>query len=157
MSTPFNIDPKKDAQARTHALFRLISELAFVLLPLVIVVFVWGGRGNLMKALMSPEWSFGTCVLFGQTTVKLVLGCVIDRQRINKSLMAVVVTLLVVGGIVPSSVILAQLIDVENPNSFLVGAQWVWFAISFISYLWLGGLGEYKIALREAWLPIEQG
>jgi len=123
-----------------------LPELTFAILPLLVLtlVFVYLGE-DVPKILASPEWSFGSAVLFGQAIVRFVSG-MIQSGKAKSEMVALVVSMLLVLGLVPSLAVLALVLHAaEGPSQavpkWLVDAQVVQFVGGIIVYLWFGGMG----------------
>lgn len=134
----------KQIKERSHVpiLAGLSAEVCFAFLPLVVLVVVKTSHSGAF--LSSPEWAFGASILFGQALVKFVSG-VVRRGRAAKGTVALAVSLLLVIGLAPSLIVLTLnlMSDAhEEPSALLIAAQLTLFAVSTLSYLVFGTLGE---------------
>jgi len=60
---------------RKAAMYAILGDLLFIVLPLVVISIVDVSVGRSLFAIIeSPELSFGSAVLFGQTIIKVVSG-----------------------------------------------------------------------------------
>ena len=60
---------------RKAAVYAILGDLLFIVLPLVVISIVDVSVGRSLFAIIeSPELSFGSAVLFGQTIFKVVSG-----------------------------------------------------------------------------------
>jgi len=133
---------------RTGILSGLAAEVAFAVLPLLVVLMVVVYKRQSSHLFASPEWSFGAAILFGQSLVKFVSGLARGGKAATGPV-ALLVSLLVVFGLVPSLVVLSMtLLSWEgeeakrDPAGWLQVCQVIFFAGSAIMYLLLGFIGE---------------
>ena len=83
-----------DETHKTHrkaAMYAILGDLLFIVLPLVVISIVDVSVGRSLFAIIeSPELSFGSAVLFGQTIIKVVPGLHIQSplERNNLSLLS---------------------------------------------------------------------
>ena len=124
----------------------LAAEVAFAVLPLVVlvIVLIHGGRGK--HILSSPEWSFGAAILFGQTLAKFTSGLA-RGGRAPVGPVALTVALLVVFAIAPSLLVLTLTLQTaeecgKDPSGWLQGMQVFFFLSSSVLYMLLGTVGE---------------
>ena len=126
----------------------LVSETLFVLLPLIVLAIVFSYQRKMFGLLHTPEWSFISAILFGQTLVKFVSAAVSESgaywQRV-----VVIVSAIIVLGVVPSLIILALVLVSEPPSNGLAIAQLIMFILSIVLYFFIGGAGQYAITARE--------
>jgi hypothetical protein len=138
---------------RSHILSGLGAEVAFAVLPLLVVLMVLVYTTRPCEFLSSPEWSFGAAILFGQGLVKFVAGL----ARIGAAApgpVALVVTLVVLLGLVPSLLVLTMTLNSaetkDHVESWLRISQVALFLLSAPTYLLLGTLGEEWETYRES-------
>ena len=130
---------------RRRILSGLGAEVTFALLPLLVVLMVMIYAGRFPLLFSSPEWSFGAAILFGQAVVKFVAGLA-RAGAAAPGPVALVVTLVVVFGLVPSLIILTMLLlsaeSLRCPALWLEASQILLFFCAAILYLVLGTVGE---------------
>ena len=106
-----------DQTHKTHreaAFYALLGDLLFIVLPLVVISIVDVSVGRSLFAIIeSPELSFGSAVLFGQTIIKVVSGFAHTKPS-GAEQPVFIIALIIVFGLVPSLVVLALLLSV-NP------------------------------------------
>jgi hypothetical protein len=94
---------------------------------------------------MSPEWSFGAAILFGQSLMKFVSGLA-RGGKAAKGPVALVLALLIVFGLVPSLLVLYITLQTTeaklDPSRWLQFFQVVLFSGGVAMYLLLGTVGE---------------
>jgi hypothetical protein len=120
-----------------------LPEVLFAVLPLLVVALVLVlAKGDPRRVFSSPEWSFGSAVLFGQGIVKIVRSTLGARGS-NPRMTAVVIAVILVVGLVPSLVILALMVYLEQnaPVAIMVW-QMVWFFLAGSCSLLIGGVTE---------------
>jgi len=143
---PGNITHSKNNET-INTFVGILSELLFVLLPLLVLAFVSVHKGDtLWQFISAREISFAAAILFGQTVVKFVSGISVSGENIWERI-ALVVSLLIVLGLVPSMIILALIMTSNNPGSWLVWTQLFFFLLSVCIFFVLGGVGH--IALKR--------
>lgn len=123
----------------------LAAEVAFAVLPLLVVLMVLAYANHSTRLFMSPEWSFGAAILFGQSLVKFVSGLA-RGGRAATGPVALVLALLIVFGLVPSLLVLYMTLHTtemnEHPPRWLQLFQVVLFCGAGAMYLLLGTIGE---------------
>jgi hypothetical protein len=130
----------------SSAAVNALPELVFAVLPLVVLALVLAYlRKTGLHILSSPEWAFGSAVLFGQAIVRFVSG-LIRSGRADNEMVALVVSLLLVLGLVPALIVLALVLHAsegshsEMPH-WLIMLQIFQFVGAIIVYLFFGGMG----------------
>jgi len=99
---------------RKAAMYAILGDLLFIVLPLVVISIVDVSVGrSLFAIIQSPELSFGSAVLFGQTIIKVVSGFAHTKPS-GAEEPVFIIALIIVFGLVPSLVVLALLLSV-NP------------------------------------------
>lgn len=130
---------------RSHILSGLAAEVAFAVLPLLVVWMVLAYTNHGAHLFTSPEWSFGAAILFGQAIVKFVAGLARAGQAAPGPV-AFVLTLVVVFGLVPSLLVLTMTLHSSEMNSplskWLQVFQVLWFIGASLTYMTLGTIGE---------------
>jgi len=89
----------------------LLAEILFLLLPFLVLSLVFIRGGNISSIFSLSEWSFGACILFGQSLVKLVGGASDSNSRISTDYLRLYVTAIVVLGLVPALVLVVFTVD----------------------------------------------
>jgi len=127
----------------------LISETLFVLLPLIVLTIVFSYQRKIFGLLHTPEWSFISAILFGQTLVKFVSAVISGAGVQYWQRVVAIVSAIIVLGIVPSLIILSLVLVSESPSNSLAIAQLVMFVLSIGLYFYIGGAGQYQITIRD--------
>ena len=117
-----------------------VSELLFVLLPMLVIslVFIYKGEGSHIAG--SAEWSFGASILFGQALVRLMRSFA-ETGGVFGERAALVASSIIVVGLLPSLIALTLLLVQEPapPQFWLVVVQFLLFAaavaVHFVSFL----------------------
>jgi len=142
--------------ARNRILAGLGSELAFAILPIIIVWFalVWIGHGSdIMRA---AEWSFGASVLFGQSLVRFASGLA-PRGHAAAGPVALAIAGIIVGGLAPSLIVLFMMLQMQHadatPPTWLVVSQATLFVLSAAVFLILGVVGATLSGHEESASP----
>ena len=141
--------PRNTAEL-TRILAGLIAEVAFAVLPLLVVFMVLVNSDHHKRVFMSPEWSFGAAILLGQSLVKFVSGLA-RGGRAATGPVALVLALLIVFGLVPSLLVLYMTLQTtetqttelhSDPSQLLQFLQVFLFCGACVVYLLLGTIGE---------------
>ena len=112
----------------------LLGDLLFIVLPLVVISIVDVSVGRSLFAIIeSPELSFGSAVLFGQTIIKVVSGFAHTKPS-GAEQPVFIIALIIVFGLVPSLVVLALLLSVNPIPHGLQLAQACIFALGIIVF-----------------------
>ena len=126
-------------KAATYAIF---GDLLFIVLPLVVISIVDVSVGKSIFALMeSPELSFGSAVLFGQTIIKVVSGFAHSKPS-GAEEPVFIIAMIIVFGLVPSLVVLALLLSITPISHGLQIAQVCIFVQGVIVFFKFGVKGH---------------
>jgi hypothetical protein len=133
-------------KAATYAIF---GDLLFIMLPLVVISIVDVSVGRSLFALIeSPELSFGSAVLFGQTIIKVVSGFAHSKPS-GAEQPVFVIAMIIVFGLVPSLVVLALLLSITPIPHGLQIAQACIFAQGVIVFFTFGLAGHAQSLRHE--------
>jgi hypothetical protein len=135
----------------------LAAEVAFAVLPLMIVLIVFFHLGKTGRWWASNEWPFGAAILFGQALVKFMSGLSRGGPAATGPV-AFTTALVIVGGLAPSLLVLTLTL-IANENSqplapWLQVAHVVLFITAAAVYLVLGTVAEMWNATKA--LPTNQ-
>ena len=132
---------------RKAAMYAILGDLLFIVLPLVVISIVDVSVGRSLFAIIeSPELSFGSAVLFGQTIIKVVSG-VAHTKPTGAEQPVFIIALIIVFGLVPSLVVLALLLSVIPVPKGLELAQAAIFVLGVIVF-GLFGVNGHAQSLR---------
>jgi hypothetical protein len=132
---------------RKAAMYAILGDLLFIVLPLVVISVVDVSVGRSLFAIIeSPELSFGSAVLFGQTIIKVVSGFAHTKPS-GAEQPVFIIALIIVYGLVPSLVVLALLLSVNSIPHGLQLAQACIFALGIIVFF-LFGVNGHALSLR---------
>ncbi len=127
---------------RIAAMYAILGDLLFIVLPLVVISIVDVSIGRSLFAIVeTPELSFGSAVLFGQTIIKVVSGFAYTKPT-GAEQPVFIIALIIVFGLVPSLVVLALLLSVNQIPYGLQLAQACMFALGVIVFLFFGVRGH---------------
>ena len=133
---------------RKAAMYAILGDLLFIVLPLVVISIVDVSVGRSLFAIIeSPELSFGSAVLFGQTIIKVVSGFAHTKPT-GAEQPVFIIALIIVFGLVPSLVVLALLLSVNPIPYGLQLAQAGIFALGVIVF-GLFGVNGHAQSLRH--------
>lgn len=147
-----------DGVHKTHrkaAMYAILGDLLFIVLPLVVISIVDVSVGrSLFATIETPELSFGLAVLFGQTIIKVVSGVAYTKPT-GAEQPVFISALIIVFGLVPSLVVLALLLSVNPiPHGFTVSSS-KYFCLGGIVFLFFGVRG-HALSLRYGSRQIER-
>ncbi|ATG90128.1 hypothetical protein MKLM6_1893 [Methylomonas koyamae] len=147
---PLIVSPEQTHKIhRKAATYAIFGDLLFILLPLVVISIVDVSVGRSLYALIeSPELSFGSAVLFGQTIIKVVSGFAHSKPS-GAEQPVFIIAMIIVFGLVPSLVVLALLLSVNPIPHGLQMAQAGIFVQGIIVFFNFGVTGHAQ-ALRHA-------
>ncbi|MDD2802361.1 MAG: hypothetical protein PHE96_12985 [Methylococcales bacterium] len=132
---------------RKAAFYAILGDLLFIVLPLVVIAIVDVSVGRSVFAIIeSPELSFGSAVLFGQTIIKVVSGFAHTKPS-GAEQPVFIIALIIVFGLVPSLVVLALLLSLNPIPHELQLAQACIFALGIFVFL-LFGVNGHALSLR---------
>ena len=133
---------------RKAAMYAILGDLLFIVLPLVVISIVDVSVGRSLFAIIeSPELSFGSAVLFGQTIIKVVSGFAHTKPS-GAEQPVFIIALIIVFGLVPSLVVLALLLSVNPIPHGLQLAQAAIFVLGVIVF-GLFGVNGHALSLRH--------
>lgn len=140
---------------RKAAFYAILGDLLFIVLPLVVISIVDVSVGRpLFAIIQSPELSFGSAVLFGQTIIKVVSGFAHTKPS-GAEQPVFIIALIIVFGLVPSLIVLALLLSVTPIPYGLQLAQACIFALGIIVFL-LFGVNGHALSLRYGGRQLER-
>jgi uncharacterized membrane protein len=132
---------------RKAALYAILGDLLFIVLPLVVISIVDVSVGKSFFALIeTPEISFASAVLFGQTIIKVVSGFAHTKPT-GAEQPVFIIALIIVFGLVPSLVVMALLLSINPVPHGLQMAQAIIFALGIVVFF-LFGLNGHAQSLR---------
>jgi hypothetical protein len=124
----------------TPALLEGISELLFVVLPLLIlgIVVLLYREGTCRELFSSSEWSFAAAILLGQSLVKVAAGISKGTSPWTPAVIRVIFSALIVLGVMPSLAILALVLTTAKSQiaTSLIAAQILSFLAGVGAFLW---------------------
>jgi hypothetical protein len=139
-----------DETHKTHrksATYAMLGDLLFIILPLVVISIVDVSVGRSLFAIIeSPELSFGSAVLYGQTIIKVVSGFAHTKPS-GAEQPVFIIALIIVFGLVPSLVVLALLLSVNPFPHRLQLAQAGIFLLAIITFF-VFGVNGHALSLR---------
>lgn len=141
----------EDAQKihRKAATYAIFGDLLFIMLPLVVISIVDLSVGRSVFALIeSPELSFCSAVLFGQTIIKVVSGFAHSKPS-GAEQPVFIIAMIIVFGLVPSLIVLALLLSISPIPHGLQIAQACIFIQGVIVFFIFGVTGHAQ-ALKHA-------
>jgi uncharacterized membrane protein len=140
---------------RKPAMYAIMGDLLFIVLPLVVISIVNVSVGRSLQAIIqSPELSFASAVLFGQTIIKVVSGFAHTKPS-GAEQPVFIIALIIVFGLVPSLVVLALLLSVSPTPFGLQLAQAYIFVLGVIVF-GLFGVNGHAQSLRHGGRVIDR-
>ena len=139
-----------------NGIAEFIKEILFVGLPVLILVIVHFYKGESRSIFSIPEWSFMSVILFGQSLLRIFPAISDLKRPFNHITTSALAALIIVIGLVPSSIILTLILLSETPTDQLVFWQQLMFYLSIFAFFTLVIL-EYTSSsseeISEAVLP----
>lgn len=130
---------------RVNILAGLAAEVALAILPLMVVLLAALHLEKMPHLFKSPEWSFGSAIIFGQLLVK-VIAAIAKRQSAAPGPVSFVAALVLVFGLVPSLFVLYVMLGYSMKGGeaplWATVLQVTLFLGSAIAYLLLGTVNE---------------
>ena len=120
----------------TESKLAVVSEIFFVLLPIIVIVLLHILYDLSDSIFKSYEWSFVSIVLFGQTLVKFASS--ISRKYVRWQMVSLFFSTLIVFGLIPSIMILILLFLEKEHTSLIYIIQMALFTFSIIIYFYFG-------------------
>ena len=120
----------------------LSSELIFTLLPIIILLIVRSYENNFSKVFYNTEWSIISIILFGQSIVKFSSGIANSKETFRWQLVALVISLIIVFGLIPASIILVLNLTSSNIDFGMGVLQIIMFIVSVLTYYFIGAIGQ---------------
>ncbi len=123
----------------------LTSEFLFTLLPIIILLIVRSYENNLSAIFYNTEWSIISLILFGQSVVKFSSGISNSNKKTRWQLVALIISLIIIFGLIPSSIILVINLLSETLSFGMYIAQFILFVISCITFFIVGAIGQIML------------
>ena len=127
-----------------NADYIILTEILFILLPLIIILLYKLSKNNLCSIFNTADWSYCTVLFSGQCIIKLVSALLKKRnEHFRWQFVALWLAITIVLFLVPA-VIFICLIQEENVKSWIKIAQIIWFCISIFGYFQIAGYAQEK-------------
>ena len=123
----------------------LTSEFLFTLLPIVILLIVRSYENNFEAIFYNTEWSIIALILFGQSIVKFSSGISNSKAKFRWQLVALVISIIIIFGLIPSSIILVINLSSKTLSLWTYVAQFALFVISCITFFIVGAIGQMML------------
>ncbi|PLX25457.1 hypothetical protein C0580_02545 [Candidatus Parcubacteria bacterium] len=134
-------DEKKDTNLTganmTEVMFFLIREIAFIILPLIVISIIFIIQYSLTALFHTPEWSFASALLFGQTIIRVSSATAGYKNKVD--ITNGFISIIIVLGLVPSLTFLTLMLVLDTPPIGLIYAQICLFILAIFTYFLLGG------------------
>lgn len=131
------------------AFIQILSELFFVLLPIIVIIILLSISGKFKTILEFTDFSFVSIVLFGQTIVKFTSGAAKNKIKKKWQIISIATSSILVFGIIPSTTVLIKIFENTNLPNWVFILQFVLFLISIITYILLGTVGQIYLDEEE--------
>lgn len=120
----------------------LISEIIFTILPLVVIAIIRSYQKQPDQIFYNTEWIMMAIILFGQSIVKFSSGISNSKRKFRWQLVALIITIIISFGLIPSIVILIINLLSTEMNFTLYLFQLVLLILSIITFFIIGYLGQ---------------
>ncbi|MFN7996838.1 MAG: hypothetical protein U0Q18_24705 [Bryobacteraceae bacterium] len=134
---------------RVAGLHIVAAEMAFLLVPFVVIGFAYLYKGDLRNALYTPYWSIASSVLIGQALIRFIIRLIQSNAQdpaISWERVTVIFSVLIVLGLIPSLIVLLLVLISTQPSMYLAVAQLVLFVFGFSLYLAFGWTGQDMVS-----------
>lgn len=122
--------------------YLLASEFLFTFLPVIILLIVRSYQNNLSAVFYNTEWSVISLILFGQSVVKFSSGISNSKEKIRWQFVALVISLIIVFGLIPSAIILVINLLSDNISFSMHILQIILFVLSCVTFFIVGAIGQ---------------
>ncbi len=120
----------------------IISEILFILLPIIIIIVFNLLTENRFNIFHRSEWIFAAIVFWGQSIVKFISGLIKSQKKFKWQNIGFIITLIIILGLIPSTIILLLILQLDKPNTLLSIIQFIIFLISIIVYYCFGIISQ---------------
>ena len=122
----------------SRAIWSTISELLFLLTPIVLIALILTIKGNLtaINFFGLSDLSLLSTFVFGQAAIK---GFQFPRDTFilnGAEAISGIVSLIVCLGVLPSAILFAYSFGVSEKNTFILWAHPIWLVASIVVYAW---------------------
>ncbi|CAI9679405.1 hypothetical protein [Elizabethkingia anophelis] len=128
-----------------NLLYILFSELIFTILPLIVISIVRSYQDKVSLIFYNVEWSMMAIILFGQSIIKFSSGISNSKKQFRWQLVALIISLIITIGLIPSIVILVINSTNDNQSLGLHIFQIILFILSTITFFLIGYIGQKLI------------
>ena len=129
-------------------LYVVAAEMAFLLVPFIVIGFAHLYKADLSTILYTPYWSIASSILIGQALIRFVsrlLQSRADDPAISWERVTLLFSVLIVLGLIPSLVVLLLVLISTQPSAYLGIAQVILFAFGVSLYLAFGWMGQEMV------------
>ena len=120
----------------------LISEIIFTILPLIVIAIVLSYQNKTSQIFYNTEWIMMAIILFGQSIVKYSSGISNSSRKFRWQLVALIITIIISFGLIPSIVILIINLLSEKLSFTLYLFQIILLIFSILTFSIIGYLGQ---------------
>ncbi len=134
--------PKPSERAGLHI---VAAELAFLLVPFVVVGLAYFYKGDLVNLLYVPYWSIASSVLIGHALIRFIIRLLQSNGHdpgISWEKVTLIFSLLIIFGLIPSLLVLLLVLISAQPSMYLGVTQLVLFVFALGLYLWFGSIAQ---------------
>jgi len=145
-------DSQTAAAPRT-GLHVVVAELAFLLLPFIVIGFGYLYKGDLHNVLYTPYWSIASTVLIGQALIRFIVRLLQSNAHdpeLSWERVTVIFSVLTVLGFIPSVLVLLLVLISPQPSFYLGIGQLILFVFGFSLYLVLGLTGYEMVSTNAS-------
>jgi len=134
---------------RVGGLHIVAAELAFLLVPFVVIGFAYLYKGDLRNVIYTPYWSIASSVLIGQALIRFIIRLLqsnVHDPAISWERVTVIFSVLIVLGLIPSLMVLLLVLISTQPSLYLGVAQLILFVFGCSLYLAFGWTGQDMVS-----------
>jgi hypothetical protein len=127
----------------SEALYVVMAEVLFILLPFLVIGMVFYFRGKWSELFSQPEWALAASVISGQAVVKLICGFLSTPMgRIAWQKISLGITFVIVLCLTPSLLVLTLILNAERTSRALIKTQVCFFLVGLVIFILFNWAGE---------------
>jgi putative effector of murein hydrolase LrgA (UPF0299 family) len=140
----FKVKVREKFKGINSADYVIITEILFIILPLIIVVLYELSKNNFCSVLDKADWSYCTVLFSGQLIIKLVSALLKKKhETFCWQFVALWLAIIIVLFLVPA-VIFICLMQEQNVKKWVKIVQIIWFCFSIFGYFQIAGYAQEK-------------
>jgi hypothetical protein len=130
------INSEKYKDDKKESLAFACSELAFIVLPFIVMIITFIYKNSFYQIFKHPEWSIASSIMFGQCVTKTIyiLGKKNVRNEFQQYRIGAILSLIIIFGLVPSLTLLSLIFATEIVPMWMIISQIILFILAALVY-----------------------